>query len=119
MDVREREIDMLHVWMLGIKTLCLSACLCIYNCITLCLSEQESVSEREGEIEMCVWSVVCVHVCVCVVRVWCACMFVCVRLHLSVEHTFSGVHVPFYLLARQVSVTICDLDLCCCVHNFS
>ena len=56
--------------------------------------------------------------CVCVVRVWCACMFVCVRLHLSVEHTFSGVHVLFYLLACQVSVTICDLDLCCCVHNF-
>ena len=51
------------------------------------------------------------------VRVWCACMFVCVRLHLSVEHTFSGVHVPCYLLARQVSVTICDLDLRCCVHT--
>lgn len=79
MDVREREreIDMLHVWMLGIKTLCLSACLCIYNCITLCLSEQESVSEREGEIEMlCVWSVVCVHVCVCGASM--VCMYVCV-----------------------------------------
>ena len=59
----------------------------------------------------------CVCVCVVCTHVWCACMFVCVRLHLSVEHTFSGVYVPSYLLARHVRVTICDLDLCCCVHT--
>ena len=44
-------------------------CLRIYDCITL--SERESVSEREGEIEMCVWSMVCIRVCVV-----CTCMCV-------------------------------------------
>ena len=71
---------MLHVWVLDIRTLRLSACLCIYDCMTLCLSEQESVSER-GEIEtlcacMCV---VCMHACVCVcgVHACVVCMYVC------------------------------------------
>ena len=43
-----------------------------------------SETEREGEIEMlCVWSMVCVHVCVCGVHVHVCgasvvCMYVCV-----------------------------------------
>ena len=75
---------MLHVWVLDIRTLRLSACLCIYDCMTLCLSEQESVSER-GENR----DVVCMHVCVCGVH---ACVRVCVWCA-----RMCGVHVCLYV----------------------